>query len=328
MKKPTTNHYSLLKIQNKLYYTEPSPHPTWTSESSAITEDELLLAVEQHDIWMKYKKEEIENEEDKNILTNVLFTPYKLQSKTYKELKKRLKGRNLHEEDGNISGKLVINWGLSKKPIGFNLKENTLLNKYTAVAKSRDKYRAFQCMKDTVQIPQFTTSLDQALKWVEDGHTVFGRKKTGYGGRDIVKHTDFKQFCDRNFFTKYIPKKDEFRVHIGDGEIFDYQRKALRKIDDFGKAINPDDVDFQIRNLYNGFIYARSNVNLPEDVKVQALAAMKALKLDFGAVDVIYNQHYDKAYVLEINTAPGLTGTTLENYLKYFEKHIDKVGQV
>ena len=41
---------------------------------------------------------------------------------------------------------------------------------------------------------------------------------------------------------------------------------------------------------------------------------MESIGLDFGAVDVIYNGHSNRAYVLEINTAPGLTGTTLDNY--------------
>ena len=43
-------------------------------------------------------------------------------------------------------------------------------------------------------------------------------------------------------------------------------------------------------------------------------AAIKALGLDFGAVDIIYNEAEDQHYVLEVNTAPGLEGTTLQKY--------------
>jgi D-alanine-D-alanine ligase-like ATP-grasp enzyme len=42
--------------------------------------------------------------------------------------------------------------------------------------------------------------------------------------------------------------------------------------------------------------------------------------LDFGAVDVIYNRAQDKAYVLEVNTAPGLEGSTLDNYVEAIQK--------
>ena len=37
---------------------------------------------------------------------------------------------------------------------------------------------------------------------------------------------------------------------------------------------------------------------------------------DFGAFDVIYNQKKNQAFVLECNTAPGIEGTTLDNYVE------------
>ncbi|MNY81884.1 hypothetical protein D3C86_2236870 [compost metagenome] len=46
------------------------------------------------------------------------------------------------------------------------------------------------------------------------------------------------------------------------------------------------------------------------------MLAVNALGLDFGAADVIWNDHRKQAFVLEVNTAPGLTGTTLEKYAK------------
>ena len=40
--------------------------------------------------------------------------------------------------------------------------------------------------------------------------------------------------------------------------------------------------------------------------------------LTFGAIDVIWNEHQQKAFVLEINTAPGIEGTTVEKYAAKF----------
>ena len=51
-----------------------------------------------------------------------------------------------------------------------------------------------------------------------------------------------------------------------------------------------------------------------------ALAAMVASGLDFGAVDVIWNSRRLEAYVLEINSAPGLQGQTVENYAAAFRR--------
>jgi hypothetical protein len=42
------------------------------------------------------------------------------------------------------------------------------------------------------------------------------------------------------------------------------------------------------------------------------------LELDFGAVDLIWNENQNVVYVLEVNTAPGMEGTTLENYCDAF----------
>ena len=49
---------------------------------------------------------------------------------------------------------------------------------------------------------------------------------------------------------------------------------------------------------------------------------LKELGLDFGAVDVIWNEHESKAYVLEINTAPGLEGSTVEDYKEFFNRAV------
>jgi D-alanine-D-alanine ligase-like ATP-grasp enzyme len=44
--------------------------------------------------------------------------------------------------------------------------------------------------------------------------------------------------------------------------------------------------------------------------------------LDFGAVDIIYNAKRNECYVLEVNTAPGLEGTTVEKYATKFASEL------
>jgi len=56
----------------------------------------------------------------------------------------------------------------------------------------------------------------------------------------------------------------------------------------------------------------------PEDIFLQSTLAVNCLGLDFGAVDIIYNQKKDVSFVLEVNTAPGLEGSTLNEYVKEF----------
>jgi glutathione synthase/RimK-type ligase-like ATP-grasp enzyme len=111
-----------------------------------------------------------------------------------------------------------------------------------------------------------------------------------------------------------VKKQDEYRVHVGkrgnESIIIDVQQKRRRH--------DHAEPNFRVRNLANGFIYAREGVNPPECVFDFAKRALACCDLDFGAVDVIYNAREGRAYVLEINTAPGITGTTVERYRNYF----------
>lgn len=122
-----------------------------------------------------------------------------------------------------------------------------------------------------------------------------------------------KSFVKAPLYTKYVPKKDEYRVHVVAGKVIDVQRKALRNgwLEEHG-----GDVNYKVRNLANGFVYVRQDVVAPKQVMEEPVKAMEILKLDFGAVDVVYNAKKESAYVLEINTAPGLEGTSVDNYAK------------
>jgi hypothetical protein len=95
--------------------------------------------------------------------------------------------------------------------------------------------------------------------------------------------------------------------------VIDIQQKRKRR------ETENENVDYQVRNHDNGWVYCREDVNLP-DVAIQlAKDALLSLGLTFGAVDLIYNAKRDAYYALEVNTAPGLEGTTLENYTSYFQ---------
>lgn len=116
------------------------------------------------------------------------------------------------------------------------------------------------------------------------------------------------ELVDAPLYVQYVKKKEEFRLHFFRGEMFDVQRKARR--------IEEENPNWQIRNHANGFIYQRNDIELPAGMVEVAAKIFNGTGLDFGAVDTIYNAHDERSYVLEINTAPGLTGTTLEKYVE------------
>lgn len=184
------------------------------------------------------------------------------------------------------------------------------INSCTSVAASSNKLVTFRTLKDNpnVRIPDFTESKDEAAQWIEQGSVVVARTQlSAHSGSGIVMASRSDDLPDCRLYTKYVKKKKEFRVHVVGGQVIDVQQKKQRS--DF-----TGDVDFAVRNHQNGWIYARENVEEPADLRQNAVEAVLAMGLDFGAVDIIYNAHQNQSYVLEINTAPGLEGTSVQNY--------------
>ena len=240
--------------------------------------------------------------------------PYKKGSQSAKALAAAAQARRIKHEGSKFKpahDKLLVNWGSSSLPMAF-LRCGRVLNHPEKVGVCSDKMMFFNRLSQSnvpVRIPQWTGSRGKAMDWVEVGHTVVARKVLrGHSGEGIHIINDLDDMVNAPLYTKYIKKKDEYRVHIFCGEVIMVQRKA-RKLD-----VPDDKVNWQVRNHANGFIFEHKEVFPPVDVIDQAQRAISATGLDFGAVDVVYNAKEDKAYVLEINCAPGLEGHTLEVY--------------
>lgn len=110
---------------------------------------------------------------------------------------------------------------------------------------------------------------------------------SGHSGRGIVIANNRGDLVPAPLYV-YIKKLHEFRIHVGvrGGEsiIIAEQRK--------GNLPWCRPTNTQIRNHDNGYIYVREGFETPVQVIEQAKAAIQALGLDFGAVDVIWNQHF------------------------------------
>lgn len=205
----------------------------------------------------------------------------------------------------------IINWGSSEDK--FN---GQYLNSPHAVAVACNKLDTAERFREAgVPQPDYTTNREVAQEWLTNGHTVVERHLLrANSGRGIVVATpDGAGVLTRApLYTKYIRKSTEFRVHVCRGQVIDYQEKKRRH------DVPDDNVNWQIRNWGNGFCYARSDVELPEIVSSASVLAVSALGLDFGAVDIGYNARRNKCRVYEVNTAPGVEGSTLDSYYEAF----------
>lgn len=203
---------------------------------------------------------------------------------------------------GFVKGDTIIAWGNVKAPVHAPI----ILNgkgTHNAV----DKRMCFQILAgQTVQTVPWTANQAVAKEWLAEGSTVVARKTlTGHEGSGIVIIEKGGQLIDAPLYTKYIFKTAEYRVHATSTEAFATHRKVR------DPARTP--TDWKVRSWKNGFIFQRNNIK-PNAVRdALAVSAVAALGLDFGAVDIVEDKH-GNFYVLEVNTAPGIEGTTVPVY--------------
>jgi hypothetical protein len=221
--------------------------------------------------------------------------------------------------------KKVINWGCSQLPV--DVLQCDVINQPIAVALAANKLTTFKKFQENnnmaveygfapdINFPPFTEDVNDVQGWLANANTVVARHKlTGHSGEGIELLSGDVVIPEAPLYVRYIKKSQEYRVHVMGEYVVDVQRKAR------SKDVQDEDVNWQVRNHTNGFIYAREGFETPESVKVQAILAVEALGLDFGAVDIIWNDREQKPYVLEVNCAPGLTGQTLQGYIDRFKE--------
>lgn len=230
-------------------------------------------------------------------------------SRSARSLARALKGRRIRGP-GDIplgTSGTIINWGDSTCPF------KNAINKPDNVAVATNKLRCFNALsKETsVPIPHYATRKED-VSW--NGFTVLRHKLTGHSGEGI-EIVDGLPLPDAPLYVEYIKRSEEYRVHVIGDQVCLVQRKARRR------DVPDERVNWKVRNHANGFIYQREGVSPPESVTRAAVDTIRVLGLDFGAVDVILGK---KAYVLEVNTAPGMEGSTVNDYADGFRAFLSR----
>lgn len=219
----------------------------------------------------------------------------------------------------NRTADLVINWGISNIDNFNHLRfvSDRSLNISEAVNRAANKFSAFRAMNGEVSIPDFTTSRADAERWIRQGHRVYCRTQLrGNSGDGIVVARSPEQMVSANLYVKGLDVAHEFRFHVMNGVVIDAVRKSWRE------DVPEEERNMDVRNHANGSVFVRGSRSLeralqdPNAINA-ALSAVNSLGLDFGAVDLVLTEQGEYK-VLEVNTACGLEGTTLERYTQAF----------
>jgi glutathione synthase/RimK-type ligase-like ATP-grasp enzyme len=217
--------------------------------------------------------------------------------------KRVIKGNGIKMTD------IVINWGNTKE-LPFN--NGLLYNHHEDVLVAANKLLTFEALtEENIPTVPWTESRDVATSWQQKGYTVVARKTlTGHSGAGIIIVERFDPMPDAPLYTCYINKNKEYRVHVCKQKVIDVQKKI--------RDPEREPKTWKIRSYANGFIFARNGLEENDRLNNLAIAAVEACGLDFGAVDIIQGKEDKQYYVLEINTAPGLEGQTIQAYADAF----------
>lgn len=227
-------------------------------------------------------------------------------------------------EDLNVNT-LLIRWGVNRTHGGANYVRFKNMGNFLVNGKTEwmsNKLMFFNTM-NAVGLSDYcvpwTTDMATARSWLESGRMMVVRKiLNGHSGNGIVlcKPEPPFELPEARLYTQYVKKKYEYRVHMFRGlpnHTIWQQKKALR---------NAENVNYQIRNHDNGWVFTRRDLIIPDIVRSRMeefrTQFFERCSVDFAAVDVIYNDHTNRTYVLEANTAPGLEGQTVKDYTNAF----------
>ena len=243
----------------------------------------------------------------------IKILPYKMGSRSATALGEALGCRVLKLEGSRWRSRpndTVINWG-NNNPPQFDC---NVLN--SEVATATNKLQFFQRMYENEEtrqfIPQFWTDRESIP---DEAFPVVCRTiLNGHSGRGITIADDRASLVDAPLYVKYIKKQSEYRIHVGMTNEGPAIISEQRKVRDTSREVT----DWRIRNHDRGFIFQRRGIEIPQVVRDAATKCIEVIGLSFGAVDVIYNDRQGRVYLLEVNSAPGLEGTTVEDYADYF----------
>lgn len=269
----------------------------------------------------------------------MIINPYKQGSRSAKSIKLCLRDRGVKTwtltRAPNDPRALIVNWGSSN--FQYPTDGLCVVNDPFWTYNMSNKVKFFEtCLRSTDTVG-WTRNRDTALEWARNKEkerdvwstVVFARTKIeASGGKGIVVWDGDKQPPEElpaaPLYTKYVPKTHEYRLHLVRtlrGKSFTVML-AQRKV--FVKK-HPNDVprDWKVRSHGNGFIFQTHPTFDKIPAKVMDAAGRIMTEcfpgLHFAALDVMYHDKRDEAYVLEGNTAPGLENDTIKAYADYFQ---------
>lgn len=187
-----------------------------------------------------------------------------------------------------------------------------VLNKSENIEKSKNKCISSLLLKQhNIPIPEIFFIKSDIIK---KDLPVLRRLKYHSRGTDIILIKKLKDLTNGDYYSKFIKTDLEYRVHVFNNEAIRIQKKVPKK--GIKKTF--------IHNFENGYLLRDNfehNLKLERNLISLSISSIKAIGLDFGAVDILISKER-KPYVLEVNSAPRLNKYGRQLYSLYFLQYL------
>ena len=209
---------------------------------------------------------------------------------------------------------VVVNWG-SPPSIPWSAKTK-VFNKAENIKAAVSKLSSLTKLKE-LGVPCLEFGTDASVLRAKHPESILVARTltSSTGGKGIVIIRPEDVVVPAPLYTVYARKRAEYRVHVVGDETFIQQKKK--------KLSQPPEMtaDQQlIRSHDNGWTFVVNNITATDAERAQLIAlgkqAVKALGLDFGAVDIVQRRTSGKFLVCEVNTAPGISGDSTLGFYK------------
>lgn len=197
---------------------------------------------------------------------------------------------------------VLVNWGNS---LNFDAGNRVVLNRPEMVRNAVDKMVTLHMLQAAdVRVPEAVTELP-----ADRGNDIWVARTilNGHSGQGIVIIRPNDPVPAAPLYTRYVRKEVELRLHVVGGKVIKVAQRKKRN----GFEHTADQL--LIRSYDNGWVHVLNDIATysVEEVHAAAVNAVQALGLDFGAVDLVVERRTNVPYVLEVNTAPGLTAPSV-----------------
>ena len=260
---------------------------------------------------------------------------------------------------------IVVGWGCkTKEPV--ILRQHTVLNHPDSIRINRNKLETLRILKgagvpvaDFIEKNGIIAALDDARSAINI--PTVGRTKFHQGGKGfwacLTKTQVQKAIADgAEYFQSYLDIKDEYRLHVFGGEVINMQKKVERNnmaaaykeqhgsrianvAEKAGVKLDKKTADYILENIgkrqerpdqiiksnTRGWKFSQVKTVKKEMIEA-AVNAVKAIGLDFGAVDCCLTAD-GNPFIIEVNTGPGLQGSSFDAYVAAFKKRIAEINK-